>query len=299
MKKNINCPICEKNDFSIFLEKKVNIIDPIKLYGAANGIKDTQDLVKCNNCSLIYENPRLDEELIIYGYANSNEDDHDTQYNLRVKSFYNAISKIKDLLPKDPYILDVGSAGGAFLEAAKKHGFNNVEGIEPSKDLCKKSRLRKHKIFNGDLKDFIKNNNYNKKFDLICYWDVIEHLAYPKKELEISKQILKKDGLLLINFPDIGTFQAKLFGKKFWWIISVHLIHFTKDTMKNLFQSVGFETVRISKYWQFLEFGYLIQMAIKLNFFGASLINKLIPNFLKKIPLPYYASQTTILGKLK
>ena len=69
--------------------------------------------------------------------------------------------------------------------------------------------------------------------------------------------------------------------------------------MKNLFQSVGFETVRISKYWQFLEFGYLIQMAIKLNFFGASLINKLIPNFLKKIPLPYYASQTTILGKLK
>ena len=102
MKKNINCPICEKNDFSIFLEKKVNIIDPIKLYGAANGIKDTQDLVKCNNCSLIYENPRLDEELIIYGYANSNEDDHDTQYNLRVKSFYNAISKIKDLLPKDP-----------------------------------------------------------------------------------------------------------------------------------------------------------------------------------------------------
>ena len=91
-----------KNDFSMFLEKKVNIIDPIKLYGAANGIKDTQDLVKCNNCSLIYEN-LLDEELIIYGYANSNEDDHDTQYHLRVKSFYNAISKLKIYYPRPLY----------------------------------------------------------------------------------------------------------------------------------------------------------------------------------------------------
>ena len=69
--------------------------------------------------------------------------------------------------------------------------------------------------------------------------------------------------------------------------------------MKHLFQIVGLETVHVSKYWQYLEFGYLIQMAIKLNFFGASFLDKLIPKFLKKLPLPYYASQTTIVGKLK
>ena len=298
MKKKINCPICEKNDCSSFLKKKIDITDPIKLYGAANGIKHSQDLVKCNNCGLIYENPRLSEELIIYGYKNSNEDGHDTQYHLRVKSFYNAISKIKEKLPVNPVILDVGSAGGAFIEAAKKHGYDNVEGIEPSTQLYEKSTERQHKIFNGDLKEFIKKN-YNRKFDLVCYWDVIEHLADPKKELELTKNILNKDGLVLINFPDIGTFQAKLFGKNFWWIISVHLVHFTKDTMKNLFQLVGLETIHVSKYWQYLEFGYLIQMAIKLNFFGASFLDKLIPKFIKKLPLPYYASQTTILGKLK
>ena len=298
MKKDINCPLCEKNDHSLFLKKKLEVLDPIKLYGAANGMKDTQDLVKCNNCNLIYENPRLDEELIIHGYKYSNEDGHDTQYHLRVKSFYNAISKIKKKLPKNPFILDVGSAVGAFIEAAKKHGFNNVEGIEPSKQLYEKSINRKHKIFNGDLKEFIKING-NKKFDLVCYWDVIEHLAYPKKELELSKKILNNNGLLLINFPDIGTFQAKLFGKNFWWIISVHLVHFTKDTMRSLFEKVGFDTVHVSKYWQYLELGYLIEMAIKLNFIGAGILNKLTPKFFKKLPLPYYASQTTILGKLK
>tara|TARA_B100000900_G_C20444271_1_gene660356 strand:- start:20 stop:916 length:897 start_codon:yes stop_codon:yes gene_type:complete len=298
MKKNINCPLCEKDDHSIFLKKKFEELDPIKLYGAANGIKNTQDLVKCNNCDLIYENPRLDEELIIHGYTHSNEDGHDTQYDLRVKSFYNALLKIKKKLPKNPMILDVGSAGGAFIEAAKMHGFDNVEGIEPSKQLYEKSISRNHKIFNGDLKEFIKIND-TKKFDLVCYWDVIEHLAYPKKELELSKKILNNNGLLLINFPDIGTFQAKLFGKNFWWIISVHLVHFTKVTMKSLLEKVGFDTIHVSRYWQYLELGYLIEMAIKLNFVGARFLNKLIPKFLKKLPLPYYASQTTVLGKLK
>jgi len=297
MKKNINCPICENNDYSVFLEKKIEVLDPTKLYGAANGIKDTQDLVKCKNCSLIYENPRLDEQLIIDGYTHANEDGHDTQYHLRVKSFYKAISKIKNKLPQDPKILDVGSAGGAFLEAALKHGFKNVEGIEPSEQLYEKATKRNLKIFNGDLKEFIKKTD--KKFDLVCYWDVIEHLADPKKELELSKKILKDDGLLLINFPDIGTLQAKLFGKNFWWIISVHLVHFTKNTMKRLFDLVGFKTVYVSKYWQYLELGYLIEMAIRLNFIGASTLNRLTPKFIKKLPIPYYASQTTVLGRLK
>lgn len=298
MKKKINCPLCDKNDYSIFIKKKINIIDPVKLYGAANGIKNTQDLVKCNYCKLIYENPRLDEELIIHGYANSNEDGHDTQYHLRVKSFYKAISKIKKKLPEDPLILDIGSAGGAFIEAAKNHGFKKVEGIEPSNKLCDRSKSRNHKVFNGDLKSFMKQYK-DQKFDLICYWDVIEHLAYPKKELELAKKIMKDDGLILINFPDIGTFQAKLFGSNFWWIISVHLVHFTKDTMKKMLSLVGMETIYISRYWQYLELGYLIEMAIRLNFFGAKFINKITPTFLKKIPLPYYASQTTLLGKIK
>ena len=117
--------------------------------------------------------------------------------------------------------------------------------------------------------------------------------------MELSKKILKDDGLLLINFPDIGTLQAKLFGKNFWWIISVHLVHFTKNTMRRLFDLVGFKTVYVSKYWQYLELGYLIEMAIRLNFIGASTLNKLTPQFIKKLPIPYYASQTTVLGRLK
>lgn len=297
MKKDIDCPLCRNNNYSVFLKKKIEQTDPTKLYGAANGIKNTQDLVKCKNCTLIYENPRLDEQLIIDGYANSNEDGHDTQYHLRVKSFYKAISKIKDKLPKDPNILDIGSAGGAFIEASLKHGFKNVEGIEPSKHLYEKAIQRNLKMFNGDLKEFIKKND--KKFDLVCYWDVIEHLADPKKELELSKKILKDNGLLLINFPDIGTIQAKIFGKNFWWIISVHLVHFTKKTMSKLLQLVGYKTIHVSKHWQYLEIGYLIEIAIRLNFIGAVTLNKLIPKFIKKIPIAYYASQTTILGRLK
>ena len=117
--------------------------------------------------------------------------------------------------------------------------------------------------------------------------------------MELSKKILKNNGLLLINFPDIGTLQAKIFGKNFWWIISVHLMHFTKETMNKLLELLGYKTIYMSKHWQYLELGYLLEIAMRLNFIGSTVINKLIPKFIKKVPIAYYASQTTILGRLK
>ena len=47
-------------------------------------------------------------------------------------------------------------------------------------------------------------------FDMICLWDVIEHLTDPKDSLRIIRDLLKPDGVLLINYPDIDTWQARL-----------------------------------------------------------------------------------------
>ena len=40
MKKNVNCPLCENNDYSVFLKKKIEVLDPTKLYGADDIIGD-------------------------------------------------------------------------------------------------------------------------------------------------------------------------------------------------------------------------------------------------------------------
>ena len=48
-------------------------------------------------------------------------------------------------------------------------------------------------------------------FDAITLFHVFEHLDKPKETLEIICKILKEDGLLVMSFPNIASWQAKMF----------------------------------------------------------------------------------------
>ena len=295
-KKLITCPLCSNKNFKVIIEPRLNNLNPQELYGAASGIKGSQRLVKCTQCSLIYENPRFDEKYILSGYQMSNESDHDSQYSNRVKSFLDTLIKNENCLPKrGAKILDVGTAGGAFLEAAEKFGYN-ASGLEPNNYLVQKGKLKGLRIFKGTIKE---NNLGDLKFDLITYWDVIEHLTNPMREIKNAKEYLKENGLILINYPDIGTIQAKLAGEKYWWILSVHLVHFTKKTIKLLLEKNNMELVSIKRYWQTLDFGYLILTAAKLKFPFANLIYNFLPSYIKRLKIPYFASQFTVISRFK
>jgi len=269
---------------------------PEKLYGAASGMPGTQYLVTCSECGMIFENPRYSSEIIIKGYMASQESGHDSQYSMRVYSFYRALKKNTKFLPSPgAKVLDIGTAGGAFLDAAHRYGYVAF-GMEPSADLVARGKLRGLQIEQGT----IENHNFEHgSFDMVCLWDVIEHLPDPKAALTKIKELLKPDGILLINFPDIGTTQAKLAGKRFWWILSVHLHHFTRKSIKNICSRTGFEVLHFEKYWQTLEFGYLEQMAVHYKIPFAALITRLTPNFIQRVPIPYYASQTTAITRIK
>lgn len=272
------------------------VADPVQLYGSANGIRGTQNLVSCAACGLIYESPRFPETLILQGYREADESHHDSQYALRVRGFSRALKKLQTHLPpKGAKVLDVGCAGGAFLEAAQLHSYRAV-GLEPSPALTARGRERGLDIRNGTADD---HNLGEESFDLICLWDVLEHIAYPKKALECLSPLLKPGGVLLINFPDIGTWQAKLAGKRFWWILSVHLHHFTRRSLHRLCLEAGFEPFLFKRYWQTLELGYLQSMAIQLGLPLSRLAHRLTPARLKSLPISYYASQTTALARRK
>jgi len=289
------CPICDSSKQIVFCEPWVVENDPNKLYGAASGIRGTQRLVTCIDCEMIYESPRFDASTIIKGYEASNEVEHDSQYNMRVKSFLSALKKHSKKLPlPGSKVLDIGTAGGAFMEASNTYGYETF-GLEPSADLVIRGKTRGLNIQQGT----IENHNFQKNsFDMICLWDVIEHLADPKSALIKIKELLKADGILLINFPDIGTLQAKIAGKYFWWILSVHLHHFTRKSIKNLCSATGFQVFHFQRYWQMLEFGYLEKMAVHFKIPFSSLIYMLTPHIIRIIPIPYYASQTTLLARI-
>lgn len=289
------CPVCDSQRATTFLEPWVEENDPAKLYGAASGIQGTQTLVTCTDCGMIFESPRYNAETIVKGYMASEEAGHDSQYPMRVNSFYRTLVKHAKRIPAPgAKVLDIGTAGGAFLDAAKQYGYD-AYGMEPSADLVTRGKARGLQIEQGT----IENHTFEpSSFDMVCLWDVIEHLPDPKAALVEIRKLLKPGGILLINYPDIGTWQAKLAGKRFWWILSVHLHHFTRKSIRDICQRTGYEVFHFQRYWQTLTFGYLEQMAVHYKIPLAAFILKCTPQFIQNIPVPYYASQTTALTRI-
>jgi 2-polyprenyl-3-methyl-5-hydroxy-6-metoxy-1,4-benzoquinol methylase len=291
----IPCPVCDSGRYEVLYEPWVAVDDPHRLYGAASGLQGTQHIVRCADCGMVYENPRYPSDEIVKAYQQADNAGHDSQHAMRVESFRRTLVRLKGRIPAaGARVLDVGTGGGAFLEAGNQFGYDTY-GMEPSAYLVQKGRERHLKIEQGTIE---RHDFAPQSFDMVCLWDVLEHLPEPKEALIRIRKLLKPGGILLINYPDIGTLPARLTGKRFWWIISVHLQHFTRKSVADICRRTGFEAFHFRRYWQILEFGYLEKMAVHYNIPGAALIARLTPGFIARMPIPYYASQTTALARL-
>ena len=78
----------------------------------------------------------------------------------------------------------------------------------------------------------------------------------------------------------------------------MHLTQFSPSTITRICQRTGFETFHFQPFWQALEFGYLERMATTYYHIPlAGLAERLTPRAIKKMSIPFYASQTTGLAR--
>ncbi len=142
-------------------------------------------------------------------------------------------------------LLDIGCSSGILLELFKQKGFD-VYGIEPNKQAyISASKKFQGKIFNGFLSEFIKNNK--KKFDVVVYNHVLEHIDDVNEELELARFIISKNGLLVIGVPNVDNLIFYL-RKKYWESLMPreHVWHFSKKYICNLLKKRGFKVCNTS-----------------------------------------------------
>jgi 2-polyprenyl-3-methyl-5-hydroxy-6-metoxy-1,4-benzoquinol methylase len=99
-------------------------------------------------------------------------------------------------------LLEIGCSHGAFLALAKLTGFH-VTGVELSPWVVEFAR----KTFEVDVRiGPIERQAFEAgSFDVICMFDVLEHLQDPLRTLECCAQALTPDGILLIQTPQYPT----------------------------------------------------------------------------------------------
>lgn len=225
------------------------------VYTAVYRVKDTNygqpgvfTLVRCNQCGLVFTNPRPTAQEIGAFYPAQQyhpfralQNEGRTKPARRQQQRAGQIAQIvKD--SKVQRVLDVGCGSGIFLLAMRERGWE-VCGVEPSPEAAEFARTTlKLPVKTGDIFQI----GPGLTFDVITFWDVLEHTHSPRDVLLHAHRLLGPKGLLAINVPNWASWERKLF-KESWIAIDAprHLYHFTPDTLNSMLQVCGFEVIEM------------------------------------------------------
>ncbi|MCX7881066.1 MAG: class I SAM-dependent methyltransferase [Patescibacteria group bacterium] len=162
-----------------------------------------------------------------------------------IEIFLPVVNEIKKLVV-DGSILDVGCGTGILLTLLKKAGYQ-VCGIEPNLKAYQISKKKlPHKIFLGTADKFFKKNP-NKKFNIVIYNHVLEHIENFNEEFTFMKKFLRKNGFLVIGTPNINNVIFKL-RKKYWEGLRTneHIWHFSENYLINYLKKNGFKIKKVT-----------------------------------------------------
>jgi len=231
-------------------------------YACTNaGHGEYYQLVRCRECGLYYSSPRPAAANLEGGYAELTDDLYMQELSGRILTFRRNLANLSGYKKKGD-LLDVGCSVGVFLNEARKKGYS-VGGVEPSlwcvKQAEKRFGLKIHSGTDREIKRF------GRQFDVVTLWDVLEHVDNPLATLKRCRQVLKPGGILAFSTVDIGSHYARLMGKRWPWLMKMHIYYFDKNTIKEYLKKADLSLIDIKKYHHTVSFNYLIYKLEKIS----------------------------------
>jgi len=149
---------------------------------------------------------------------------------------------------KDLDVLDVGCGFATTSQHIARRG-NRVTGIESSVEAVTVSRERIDEVIHADLQQL--DALGNRRFDVIIFADVLEHLAWPIGVLRGYLGLLKDGGSVIVSLPNVGLWSVRLnllMGRFRYEETGVldrtHLRFFTRRTAREMIEQAGLQVVR-------------------------------------------------------
>lgn len=295
---SVACDQCGSRDTETVHPARYERARPDESLGSyrASGDEVLVDRVaRCRSCGLQYLDPRVRQDLVLSAYESGTDEAFISQARAREVTFAPYMPVIERLLGHRGRVLDVGTAGGSFLAVAAKRGWA-VLGCEPNRWLG--AWAKSHyglDIVPGTLGDM---RLPDASVDVVTLWDVLEHTPSPTAVLRECRRVVKDDGLILVNVPDSDSLVARLMGRRWVFLLSVHLYYFTTHTLARMLRANGFEVVRVRRHWQRLELGYIAtRMSAYIPFVARPLAAALRALRLDGVTVPYWLGQTNVIAR--
>jgi len=200
------------------------------------------NLVRCNDCNLVFASPKLDDEFIEKYNSEYFKSAHGGLANDNLTlSFFSAIAKlrysyIQNFLDKNRLnvdsILEIGPGSGHFAKNwLTRHPKTKYYAVETDSS-CHNNLT--------NIGVMLIDSNTTINVDLVVISHVLEHVSNPYEFIKQSTKSLKEDGILFIEVP-CNDYQHKHFDEP-------HLLFFDKKPLNNLLLKSGFFNIELNYY---------------------------------------------------
>jgi len=219
----MQCPVCEKED--VF-----NLIETWKEY----------KLYHCRKCDVVFSHPMKnpgsewyeESELYILGKTLC-----DTTISWHHDQFIHDGKVFGDSL------LDVGCGNGVFMKEAQRLGYK-VVGIDFDRENIKIARehFGLNDVFPLTLEELI-TSYQDKKFDVITFFEVLEHMDNPGNFINSIKTGLKPGGHIALSVPNRERFLDPLGDGDY---PPNHLTRWNASSISSFLEKRGFEIIKVT-----------------------------------------------------
>ena len=221
---------------------------PCIVCGSTSHAPFSQGLIQCRECDFVFADLNLSHaelsEIYRRNYFFGEEySNYIADRNVLQKNFKLRLQELKKYLDPSRHkrLLEIGCAYGFFLLLARDY-FEKVQGIDITEDgvrYCTEELgldVIRSDLLEVDLGD--------QKFDVVCFWDTIEHLSNPHLYLQKISGHMESGALLAITTGDIGSLNAR-FKKNNWRLLHppTHLQYFSRRTIQILLDRNRFDVI--------------------------------------------------------
>ena len=215
-----NCPVCQGTGEVIFLR---------------------QYAFKDNHFSL-YECPKCEVQFWL-PFKNPGAEWYEEQENYRLKEpkiyrgYHKMFLKSHPSFAEGTRILDIGCGTGELLAELHKRG-GEVWGVDADKRDIETARkyFGLNNLYAMPHKDFFRKPDLP-LFDIVTFFEVLEHLDNPEEFIRDVKKILKPGGKIVMSVPSRDRMLANLYE---WDFPPYHLSRWNESAIRKFFERINF-----------------------------------------------------------
>lgn len=244
----MSCPLCGNENY----EKIKRMCSNMKILGKDFPEGDN-DVVVCTKCGLVYTHAAATQEDYL-SYYSSDVCNPPVYYDAFGKKesddyFEHILGILRPYIKENCKILDIaGSWGelGAYIEERTDKTVR-VTVADVNKKCVTSARnleLDAFEVSSFDLADKI-----SKKFDIVILNHALEHILDIPKTIENIKQVLKPNGYIFIEVPDLEEYvnQEEV---PYCYLTYEHVVHMSFRDLRNIAALYGMKIICMEKYYK-------------------------------------------------